>query len=174
MWGETSRIKNYVEKMLIALIHELFNLIRDSKDVVESERFIEIIKHVRAQNRELWGIIIHYANEGADNKTPLGKAFLMIRNKIASHYDKDKLFKGYRRKFIDIENKPLISRGNQMSEQRFYFADAAAQEYYRSLQEKVSADVFQNNFNLILDSINQSIKNIVETFIQMRSGWQGI
>jgi len=174
IWGETSGIKNYIEKMLIALIHELFSLIKKSENVIESRSFKDIIKQLHTENRQRWQIIKQYAFDDADSKTDLGKAFLMVRHKIASHYDKDELFKGYKRKFINSENKPIISRGNQMGEQRFYFADAAAQEYYMSHQEKVLPDVFQNNFRLIIDSLNVSIRNIVETFIQKRSAWREV
>ncbi len=50
----------------------------------------------------------------------------MVRNKIANHYDKNEIFKGYKRKFIDGSYEPYISRGNKMIEERFFYADAAS------------------------------------------------
>ena len=61
-----------------------------------------------------------------------------------------------------------------MMKRRFYFADAAAQEYQRLYAERVEFDKFYEFINLIKNSINLSIQNIVETFIQQRSGWREI
>jgi len=61
-----------------------------------------------------------------------------------------------------------------MEEQRFYFADAAAQEYYRSHQEKFSSDDFYPILNSLTDEINRALQNIIETFIQERSAWKKV
>lgn len=173
-WGEIAGIETYTEKLFIALIHELFNLIRKSKNVIESDCFNIILKQLHKSCRESWQVIINYAFGKADSNTPFGKALLMVRNKIANHYDKDEIFKGYQKKFINTSNDPCISRGNKMLEQRFYFADASAQEYYRSHQQRVSVEEFYKNIYIIRDSINLAIQNLVETFIQKRSPWKQI
>ena len=174
IWGEISGFEIYLEKSLIAVIHELFFLIKNSKDIVESNCFKTIYKQLHKDCRESWEIIISYAFGGADSKTPLGKALLMVRHKIANHYDKNEIFKGYKKKFLLKSNIPYISRGNRMLEKRFYFADAAAQEYYKSQQEKVTSGEFLKNIDLIKNSINLAIQNLVETFIQKRSAWKKV
>jgi len=103
-FGEISGFKVHIEKLLIAVIHELFNLIRNSKDIIESTCFQYICKQLHKNCRGSWQTILKYTFGGADKKTPLGKALLMVRHKIANHYDKDELFKGYKRKFIDNNN----------------------------------------------------------------------
>ncbi|MFC1693677.1 hypothetical protein ACFL1R_09250 [Candidatus Latescibacterota bacterium] len=172
--GEISGIEVYLEKSLIAVIHELFILVRNSKDVVESDCFKKICKKLHKNCRESWGIIISYAFGGADSKTPLGKALLMVRHKIANHYDEKEIFKGYKKKFLMESNILYISRGIRMCEKRFYFADAAAQEYYKSQQEKVTPEEFYKNITLIRDCINLAIQNLVDTFIQSRSSWRQV
>jgi len=174
IWGEISGTKIYIEKLLIALIHELFELIRESRDVVESVCFKKILRKLHKNNKKAWQIVLDYAHEGADSRTQLGKAILMVRHKITNHYDKRELFKGYSRKFIEGDTIPYISRGGSMLSQRFYFADASAQEYYRSFQEPMEYDKFYDNIKLITNSLIFSIKNIVETFIQMRSAWEKV
>ena len=174
IWGEISGFEIYLEKTLIALIHELFFLIRNSKNVIESKCFKSICKQLHQNCRDSWNIIILYAFGQADSKTALGKALLMIRHKIANHYDKNEILKGYKKKFILDSNLPYISRGNSMIEKRFYFADAAAQEYYMSQKEKLTLDEFYKNINLIKNSINLAIQNLIETFIQRRSAWKKV
>jgi hypothetical protein len=61
-----------------------------------------------------------------------------------------------------------------MEKQRFFFADAAAQEYYRFCQEKLPQEGFYPHFNLIRHNLNAAIKGIVETFIQKRSAWKPV
>ena len=173
-WGETSGILNHLDKILIALIHELFTLIRNSKDIIELDCFQHILKKLHRNCRESWFIIIKYAFGEADSKSSLGKAFLMVRHKIVNHYDMDELLKGYQIKFINSEELPYVSRGDNIREQRFYFADAAAQEYYRYYQNKVTIDDFYNNIKLINKSIDFAIQNVIITFIQERSAWKRI
>jgi len=173
-YGEFYGFKIHIEKLLVALVHELFQLIRNSREIIESICFQSICKQLHKNCRESWQTILKYAFGGADKKTQFGKALLMVRHKIVNHYDKDELFKGFKRKFLNTDNVPYISRGNMMCEKRFYFADASAQEYYRSFQEKLTEDEFYDNLNLIISNINLSLQNIVETFIQKRSAWRKV
>ena len=173
-WGEVAGILVYLEKMLIALIHELFSLINGSKKEVMSKCFEGIYKQLHKTNRNSWDIIIKYSFDKTDSKSELGKAFMMVRHKIANHYDKGEIFKGYKLSFLNTDNIPYISRGTNMKETRYYFADASAQGYYKFHQEKVSIDIFHNNLSLLQEGINSAIHNIVETFIQKRSSWRSV
>lgn len=174
LWGEISGVKIHIEKLFIALMFELFKLINECNGIIESKSFNVIYKQMSRNSRFARDILFKYARGKAQPKTDLGKALLMVRHKIANHYDKNEIFKGYKRKFMTHENTPYISRGNNMLEQRFYFADAAAQDYYLNFQEKVTADEFYKNVNLIKDSINFAIKDVVEKYIQKRSAWKKI
>lgn len=173
-WGEVCGILVYLEKMLVALIHELFSLIKYSKNVINSKCFKSIYKKLHKDNRKSWDIIIKYTFDKTDTSSELGKAFMMVRHKIANHYDKGEIFKGYKLKFLNTDMIPYISRGTNMKETRYYFADASAQEYYKVHQEKVTTDIFLKNLSLLQKGINSAIHNIVETFIQQRSSWRPV
>jgi hypothetical protein len=135
---------------------------------------VEDLKQLHPNCRHAWEIIVSVSLGGVKDKDPLGQALLRIRHKVANHYDKNELLKGYKRKFLSQKNIPFISRGESMMKRRFYFADAAAQEYQRLYAERVEFDKFYEFINLIKNSINLSIQNIVETFIQQRYGWREI
>lgn len=173
-WGEISGLETYLEKSLIALIHELFELVRDSKAVIESPIFLSIKKKMTKEFRESWNSVEASAYGMGDKKQPLGKALMMVRNKIANHYDKKEIQKGYRRKFIDGDLTPYVSRGKNMAAKRYYFSDAAAQEYYRLTHAGVNDVEYYTHINLIKSDIRKGIQNLVDTFIQMRSSWRRV
>jgi hypothetical protein len=173
-WGEISGHRVYIEKMQNALIHELFKLVKESQKILLSPAFTQILSQTNPHYRESWKTIVDFANGKHEGKSPFGKALLLVRHKIANHYDPNEIFKGYKRKFIDNKNEPFISRGDSMEKQRFFFADAAAQEYYRSCQEKLPQEGFYLHFNLIRHNLNAAMKGIVETFIQRRSAWKSV
>jgi len=173
-WGEIAGIEVYLEKLFIALIHELFKLIKESQNVVDSICFSSICKQLNKSHRESWFLLKSYAFGKDDKKTALGKALLMVRHKITNHYDKNEIFKGYNNKFISGNDIPYISRGNNIYQERFYFADAAAQEYYRSQQDRMINNDFYENVKIILINIDVSIQSIILTFINRRSGWRKV
>ena len=174
IWGEISGYKIFLEKHIVSLIHELFYLVKHSKEEIESNHFKKIFKQIRKNSKESWQTIVKYSFGQDDTSTDFGKALLMVRHKISNHFDKGEIFKGYKRKFIENDNIPYISRGSNMAGQRFYFADAAAQEYYRSHQEKMSSEEFYLNLNTLKENINFALQNIIETFIQGRSAWKKV
>jgi hypothetical protein len=172
LWGELSGHLIYLEKMQIALIHELCEVIKNSKNVLVTQIFNEIVKQRQKIVRESWRTIVDFANGASKFKSPFGNALFMIRNKIANHYDPKEIYKGYVKKFSNPDTIPFISRGSAMCEHRFYFADAAAQEYYRSFQDNIHQEIFYKNFNIIRNNLNLSIAGIVQGFIQKRSPWR--
>lgn len=172
LWGEIAGHQIHLEKLLVALVHELFKLIRESNEILSSPSFKQMLSQVQRTNREAWGTIVEFANGKAESKTPFGKALLMIRHKIANHYEPKEIYKGYKTKFLEHDNIPFISRGYNMPEHRFYFADAAAQEYYRPFQEALPEKDYYTTLNLIRQSLNIALVGIVERFIQEHSAWK--
>jgi hypothetical protein len=174
IWGEISGYKIFFEKHIVSIIHELFTLIRNSNDVVNSTTFRAILKKIKKANKEPWVTITNISFGKDDSSTDFGKALLMVRHKISNHFDKGEIFKGYKRKFIDKKGIPYVSRCEHMASTRFYFADAAAQEYYRRYQEKMTIEQFYQLLNSIKNGINFSLQNIILTFIQERSTWRAV
>gem|GEM_PF-2913816 len=169
VWGERSGIRVYVEKSLLALVYEFFALLRKSEDIITSQSFGSLLKKMHPKYQKEWKLMVRYASQGGTSKTPLGKALIMTRNKIVNHYDKREMMKGYKRKFFEQDFKPLMSAGKSMNRTRFYFADAAAQEYYHSHVECIGEDKFFENLNIILGSINTTINSLVQIYIRTRS-----
>ena len=80
----------------------------------------------------------------SDNK--LAKDLMIVRNKISFHYDPKAISKGYDFFYKNIKKmvNAYISRGRNMSESRFYFADAAAESYMQFLYDTNDMQPFLN------------------------------
>jgi len=169
IWGERSGIKVYLEKSLVALVFEFFKTVQKSKSVVDSPAFEALLKKMLPKYRSEWKQLVQYAIEGTTKNSLLGKALSKTRSKIVNHYDMGELKKGYTRKFFEQSFTPYISQGNSMSKTRFYFADAAAQEYYHSQIEGIGQEKFFSDLNTIWFSMNSCISGLIRVFIRTKA-----
>lgn len=173
-WGEYNGINFFLHKILISILHETMDVIKNKKNrrVLQHELFEKTIKQISKKSKTSWNLLV----EASKNNNSMSKSqnpYLMIRNKIGFHYDNKKIYSGYKKNFTEIKPlmDPMLSRGNQMREKRFYFADAAAE----TCTDITNYNDFFNDAHDHLDSLNQSLQNIVETFITIRRpGWKQI
>jgi hypothetical protein len=168
IWGEIGGVTMFIDKQLTALVHELFVLIKKSQDIIKSNEFRAIVSQMHPIYRANWNELIKVATSKTTSQSQLGNILPRTRNTIAFHYDMGEIYKGYQKKFLGNDEKPLISRGNDMSKTRYYFADGSAQDYYRSI---IKTD-FYKNINELRSALNSGLKGIIETFIQKRSAWR--
>jgi hypothetical protein len=169
-WGVFGGVEGHLRRLAIGLLHELFNLIQNNADVLEHEFMKTLVSNMRSNAREAWNIVVKVAL-GSTPKDNIGKSLLLVRNKVAFHYDPKEIWKGYRRHFCGDDRKDdraFISRGLSMAESRFYFADAAAQEY---LQTAMGTEAHSNAINVIREfmrPLNIALMELVDRFIQKR------
>ncbi len=101
----------------------------------------------------------------------------MIRNKISFHYDSKEILKGYKKYFVDTtpKRKAYISRGDTLKKERYYFADAALQNYFYSLYDDIGQDKFLDNIIAVMKCIAPALSQIITRFIQKRGyGWKRV
>jgi hypothetical protein len=137
-WGAWMGVDFHIFRLLVGLLHELFDLTRDNPVVIQHPFLESVVRQLPRPAREDWNAVIAVAC-GARPTDSLGKSLLLIRNKVSSHYDPKAIAAGYKHHFIEAErqdDQAFVSRGNRMKETRFYFADAAATGYLRSIVGK--------------------------------------
>ena len=165
-------IDNTIVRIQIGFMHELFKLINANSDAIAEPAFARVLRQMSKEGKKSWRALHDVATERPSND-PLANALLLIRNKVAFHYDSQQLGSGYRHAFFDASTfgEPLLSRGSSMSETRFYFADAASHAYILSkAKETRSYEVLIATGDLVR-SINQALYEIVTRYIQLRSAW---
>lgn len=169
-WGAWMGLDFHIFRLLVGLLHELFDLIRDSQDFIEHPFLESVLKQLPRPAREAWNAVVTVAS-GATPADPLGKSLLLIRHKVSSHYDPRAIVAGYRHHFFGagkLDDRAFISRGNSMKNTRFYFADAAATGYLKSIVGKRQSEEVMMNVLELVRPVNLALKGIVESFIQRR------
>jgi len=76
---------------------------------------------------------------------------------------------GYSRAFLrGSKREPFVSRGQTLATSRFYFADAAAEDYLREVGDPATDEVFALGTLKLVRNVTFSIHEIVLTFITAR------
>lgn len=170
LWGALSGIQFHIFRTVIGLLHELFNLIRSNKSLLQQPFFKSIVRQIDPSARNAWETVVAVALGNTPSDT-LGKNLLLVRNKMSFHYDGKAIFIGYSHHFLKSEHldkRAFISRGNSMKESRFYFADAAATGYLRSIVGRKNMEELIVKIGDMLSPINYSLMAIVNSYIQKR------
>lgn len=168
-WGEYNALINFIDRVTIGSLHELFCLIKNNKGALEVKFFKEVIKSINKDAKNSWQALVDTSFEKiSDNK--LAKDLMLIRNKVSFHYDSKAINKGYENFYKNSKemNTAYISRGKNMAESRFYFVDAAADSYMQSLYGADDMSLFFISVDENLQKLNDTICHIINNFIIKR------
>jgi hypothetical protein len=167
-WGNHNGIRVHLTRVQCALIHELLELLRRSGEVIHSAAFKRVLHSLPKSEREAWVSLEDAVFHRASNRV-LAKALHTIRNNVAYHYDSAEIAAGFRAACGDgPAGEPRLSRGNDLSGTRFYFADAAAQSAYLGVSGETIASSFLKGDLSLLSHIHHALFHLVTSFIQHR------
>lgn len=168
--GAWSGVDFHLFRLFVGLLHELFDLIRDNQDVLHQPFLREVLKQLSPEIRRAWDALVAVASGGTPSDS-LGRRLLLIRNKASFHYDPNAILTGYKHHFLGstpLDERAFISRGRNMRENRFYFADAAATGYLAAIAGSSESDVMRKDVAELLRTVNHALLYIVGAFIQRR------
>jgi hypothetical protein len=171
--GLQNGLKNTTVRIQIGFVRELLNLLTENRNILECPSFRGLQKSLSKHGKQSWASLVSVATESS-RPDSLAKVLIVIRNKIAFHYDPKQLGQGFTAAFLSKSayGKPLISRGSVMRDTRFFFADAAAQQYMRSKATQQPIIDFLSGQGDLIQDLNQAIFELVTRFINSRSPWQ--
>ena len=170
LWGTYSGIEFHLLKLQGALVHELFNLIGGNKTALNDDFFRSVVKQLPRAARDAWSVVVDAALGGKPADS-FGRSLLFLRNKVSFHYDCREIFRGYRSHFDgkdDMHGRAFLSRGRNMSESRFYFADAAVDGYLRRTPRGEDWEDMRRDLGEMLDRLNLALWHLVLAFVQKR------
>ncbi len=173
-WGAYSGMEWHLFRLISSILHELFKLIESNQELLSDPFFKGMLRRLPSPVQSDWRTLVDIAL-GAKRHDKVGRILLLIRNKVASHYDLKCISTGYEKHFRGssaglpgIQDYAFASIGSTMRSSRFYFADAAAQGYLRSIFDSDSLDKIMMEVFQLLDPFNVALLNIVSGFIQAR------
>ena len=168
-WGEYTAMLNFIDRISMGILHELFDLIKNHQNVLENKFFKEVIKSINRDVKKLWQALVD-TSLGNHSDNNLAKELMIIRNKISYHYDPKAISNGYKHIYENNENsmKAYISRGNNMPESRFYFADAAVDGCLQNIYGSEDISHFLDSISDDLQRLNHSLWHIINNFINKR------
>ena len=168
-WGEYAGLHAHWLRLLSGVLNELAEIIKDNEAAIGNSLFQKVLKQVAKTYREAWHSTVTAATSTSPQGDRFGRLIFFARNKVAFHYDQKAITKGYRQFFLErARGVPCISRGQAMKGTRFYFADAAAEEYLMHAAEAKDADEFFDAGWRVLPDIGHSLREIVMGFITVR------
>ena len=169
-WGAYNGARYHSLRLMVALIHEVLNLVHANQKTLEHAFFKAVLKQIPREAREHWSALVQAA-EGKQVDSPVGKFALLVRNKLVFHYDPKEIFAGYSLFFsshVHGAESAFVSRGTSMSETRYFFADAAAGGYLtKDIQDQKAEDLLMGIIS-IMPGLSFSLMSIIHHFIQKR------
>lgn len=98
-WGAYNGLWTHSLRLMVALIHEVLNLLHDQQKTLEHPFFKEVLRQIPREARAQWNALVQAA-QGRQVNIPVGKFASLVRNKLAFHYDPKEIFSGYSRFFL--------------------------------------------------------------------------
>jgi len=168
--GRYTGMQLHIMRLIYSLFRETMRLIRGRKELITSNMFQEVFRSLSKENKAYWTALVTAALEEGNGTTDFNKFLEAIRSKLTFHYgDLAPLGEGYKRHFFDENgNKTqdaFISRGLAMSEERFYFADAAIENAMKVWREGKEEE-FRQHTKEYSQNIGAAIRAVVTNFIQ--------
>jgi|GEM_PF-2125956 len=169
-WALHNALGLHLVRQRAGCVHEMIALVRDNLSVLTEPYFVSTYRTLSSKQRDSWDVIVTVARDKPKD-TPLGKALLLMRNKIAFHYDAARIGQGYLKLLEEYPNEPaLLCRGTNAHETRFCFADAAAETALFIQEDFEVAKGLAFGNNKIFDDLNLAIYHLVTKFILRRGG----
>ncbi len=173
--GQFGGLIMYLKRLYVLQLEELSNLLRKNLKIIESEKFKQFLGRLPKENRELWNFVVDVLVKGktqTNKYREFVKILTIIRNKTGGHYDAVEISKGYRIMFINKKNEPYLSGGSSISDNRFNFADAAAQGYYFKKQKDLHFLEFDKTIERLVENLSKTVWLLILRFINLRSSWK--
>lgn len=175
--GQISGMTVWVMRMSMAIFHELLKLVRkaDQEGWLKSPEFQAALDLLDPDARGLWDAFVGVAvdkdgDSVVGDAAKLRKYLMLVRNNVSYHYDQPTaLQKAYDAYFFErprdeFNEAAYASLGKTLEATRFYFADAAASQYYDSADKRESFQIVDP----LRPLVNGALRTVVRAYLESR------
>ena len=167
-WGEYMGRDMHMFRHHVGLLHEVLEFIHENNAVFQTAQFQSIIKILPFDRRLEWEDI-HGAATSKKVTGDFGKQLVIMRNNAAFHYNAKEIGKGFREYFIRPNAEPaFMSLGKSILTSRFYFADAAGQNYVKRVLGSKDYSTFTCEIKDLFVKASHAFSAIIDRFIVKR------
>lgn len=175
--GEYNGLQLQLLKILIAQLHEFFELLRKQTSVRDTNTFKQILMMLSKHDYMIWEDLCDIANDTNSAPKEQGTAFLktliaQVRNNASYHLSLKCLTQGYRYHFYKTQNEHdghtyAYFSGNKTDfvHTRFFYADAALDGYLREkITGYVGIDEFVRKLFDTMALVSRAISSILHDY----------
>ena len=168
-WGLIGGLHIISWRYVCGIFNELIEAIRSNKIVFDKSIWKRLLAKIPKEDQENWNEVLNLTQESG-GKDSVFRILRQYRHNIAFHYygSGKHLRSGLKKYSIDNPNVGcLLSRGDNILSTRYYFADAAAQQYMALVADE---NTFDRNLAEPAKKLARLLRNLVESFIFVRGG----
>jgi hypothetical protein len=174
--GEQGGVITHTTRLLVAILHELGELVRKNGKVLHDPFFEQkVLPKLDKEQRIRWERLRDLA-QGKSPAKSMDDYLDFLRNKATYHYDAEDLRPGYERCFPHGSEKPreqpLVSIARDLRSTRFYFGDATAYNVLEHSAAERELVPLGPPLSAALADLMVTLAKIVEIFIQARKPWR--
>ncbi len=171
--GEFNGIRIQINKIIIGTIAEFIVFLEKNQDITSSIKFQLFLKKINNEDRERWYDLIRVSSgKYTTSENEFSSIIKRIRSNVAFHYDQSlkELRKGFLKSFfsesknLKQHKKAYYSLGVKMRSTRFYYADAAIDDYIRSLLK----EEYFKTVTKIVNDMNHSINALMGEYLKTK------
>jgi hypothetical protein len=164
-------------KILVANIQEFLRFLNEKENVISSSEFKSILGKTNKDIQARWKDIVDIAFDKTPKNSEFSNYLAKIRNNVAFHYYQSD--KNLKKAFCNIFNKKekkgrndlaYYTVGENMENTRFFYADAAVEEYLRSaISDAESFDIkYKGNVSKMIMDMNFAISRLLKEYLRNR------
>ena len=93
--GQWNGMRGFVVRTLVGFVGELVRALEKNRDLLDSTEFKEATTRIAPDFRWAWDELLQMVgsgNQGADDRAPVAKLTVNLRNKLSFHYASDKAY----------------------------------------------------------------------------------
>lgn len=173
--GESAGLNLQVSRLIIGLVNEFFSFLRENETVLRHPRFKLFEKQLNGEMKQMWFEILTIAFGKDISSQDFLFKIARVRGNIVFHYSKSRkeIPMSFLKRFNEEEKtltnrKAYYSIGGRMENTRFYYCDAAVEEYLREHLMISHQQSYFGNIVAIVGSMNKAIAGLMSEYLSYK------